>query len=57
MKKGVQNERIKNHKLIPAFKDYIWGGNRLVKEYNKKYDLERVAESFFDINAEIKLVL
>lgn len=33
-------------KLIPSFKDYIWGGNRLVDEYNKKYDLERVAESW-----------
>lgn len=33
-------------KLNPAFKDYIWGGRRLVKEYNKKCDLERVAESW-----------
>ena len=33
-------------KLIPAFKDYIWGGNRLVNEYNKKCDMERVAESW-----------
>lgn len=33
-------------KLIPAFKDYIWGGNKLVSEYNKKCDLERVAESW-----------
>ena len=32
-------------KLIPAFKDYIWGGNTLVNEYNKKCDMERVAES------------
>lgn len=33
-------------KLIPAFKDYIWGGNKLVKEYNKTCDLEKVAESW-----------
>ena len=33
-------------KLVPTFKEYIWGGNRLVKEYNKKCDLERVAESW-----------
>ena len=46
VEKGAHNERIKNHKLIPAFKDYIWGGNRLVNEYNKKCDMERVAESW-----------
>ena len=33
-------------KLMPAFKDYIWGGNRLREEFNKKCDLERVAESW-----------
>ena len=33
-------------KLLPTFKDYIWGVNRLVKEYNKQCDLERVAESW-----------
>ena len=27
---------LKPIKLIPTFKDYIWGGNRLVKEYNNK---------------------
>jgi len=37
---------LKPIKLIPAFKDYIWGGNRLVKEYNKKCDFVRVAESW-----------
>lgn len=37
---------LKPIKLIPAFKDYIWGGNRLVKNYNKKCDLDRVAESW-----------
>jgi len=33
-------------KMIPAFKDYIWGGERLVKEYNKKTLLRPVAESW-----------
>ena len=32
-------------KLMSTFKDYIWGGNKLVKEYNKKCGMERVAES------------
>ncbi len=39
-------KELKPIKLIPTFKDYIWGGNRLVDEYNKKCDLERVAESW-----------
>ena len=33
-------------KLSPAFKDYIWGGERLKTEFNKKSDLERIAESW-----------
>ena len=33
-------------KLSPSFKDYIWGGHRLVEEYNKKYDGEILAESW-----------
>lgn len=33
-------------KLKPAFKDYLWGGTRLKEEYNKKTDLEKVAESW-----------
>ena len=37
---------LKPIKLIPTFKDYIWGGNKLVNEYNKKCDMERVAESW-----------
>ena len=32
-------------KLTPAYKDYIWGGNRLEKIYNKKSGLEITAES------------
>lgn len=33
-------------KLKPSFKDYIWGGRRLVEEYNKEYDGEILAESW-----------
>ena len=33
-------------KLLPAYKDYIWGGHRLVEEYNKSYDGEVLAESW-----------
>ena len=33
-------------KLNPVFKDYLWGGNKLVSEYNKKCDLKKVAESW-----------
>ena len=27
-------------KLEPVFKDYIWGGNRLKSDFNKKSELE-----------------
>lgn len=33
-------------KLKPSFKDYLWGGQRLVKEYNKSYVGEVLAESW-----------
>ena len=33
-------------KTTPAFKDYIWGGDKLRKEFGKKTPLERVAESW-----------
>ena len=33
-------------KLIPAIKDYLWGGTKLITEYNKKTDLEKAAESW-----------
>lgn len=33
-------------KLIPEFKDYIWGGTRLRTEFNKKCSLEKIAESW-----------
>lgn len=33
-------------KLKPAFKDYLWGGTRLVEEYHKQTALRPVAESW-----------
>lgn len=33
-------------KLQPAYKDYLWGGHRLVEEYNKKYDGDILAETW-----------
>lgn len=33
-------------KLEPAFKDYLWGGSRLVKEYGKEYSGSVLAESW-----------
>lgn len=33
-------------KLVPAFKDYLWGGVKLKTEYGKQSDLEIVAESW-----------
>ena len=33
-------------KLAPAFKDYLWGGTKLKTCYNKKSDLDIVAESW-----------
>lgn len=33
-------------KLAPAFKDYLWGGTKLKEKYNKKSDLDIVAESW-----------
>ena len=33
-------------KLKPAIKDYLWGGRRLVEEYNKESDLDKVAETW-----------
>ncbi len=33
-------------KLYPAFKDYLWGGERLVKKYGKHTELRPVAESW-----------
>jgi len=33
-------------KMIPAFKDYLWGGEKLVYEYAKQTSLRPVAESW-----------
>ena len=33
-------------KLNPSYKDYLWGGVRLKEDYNKKSDLDIVAESW-----------
>ena len=33
-------------KLKPACKDYIWGGRRLIDEYNKPFEGERLAETW-----------
>ncbi|MBQ8409456.1 MAG: class I mannose-6-phosphate isomerase [Clostridia bacterium] len=33
-------------KLAPALKDYLWGGDRLKREFNKKCELEKLAESW-----------
>jgi len=32
--------------LRPAYKDYLWGGDRLKKEFNKKTDIKPLAESW-----------
>lgn len=37
---------LKPIKLKPIFKEIIWGGNRLKTEYNKKSDLNNIAESW-----------
>ena len=33
-------------KLLPACKDYLWGGRRLITDYGKHYDGERLAETW-----------
>ena len=33
-------------KLRPSFKDYLWGGTRLIEEYSKQYDGKVLAESW-----------
>ena len=33
-------------KLKPAYKDYLWGGHRLVDEYNMEYDGDVLAEAW-----------
>ncbi len=33
-------------KLTPAIKDYLWGGTRLITDYNKQTELTKAAESW-----------
>ncbi len=33
-------------RLTPAFKDYLWGGRRLIEEFGKKCELDIAAESW-----------
>lgn len=33
-------------KLSPACKDYLWGGDKLIKEYNKNFDGDVLAETW-----------
>ena len=33
-------------KLSPSYKEYLWGGHRLVDDYNKQYEGEVLAESW-----------
>ena len=33
-------------KLAPACKDYIWGGDKLIKKYDKSYNGNRLAETW-----------
>lgn len=40
------NSNLRPVKLLPAFKDYLWGGTKLKTEYNKKSNLDIVAESW-----------
>ena len=37
---------LKPFKLVPEFKEIIWGGNKLKTDYNKKSDLNNIAESW-----------
>ena len=41
-----KNINMKPIKLAPAFKDYLWGGTKLKTEFDKKSDLQKVAESW-----------
>ncbi len=40
------NTEMEMLKLIPAYKDYLWGGTRLKEEYGKQTDLPILAESW-----------
>lgn len=34
------------YKLKPACKDYIWGGDKLIKDFHKEFDGQRLAETW-----------
>ncbi len=40
------SDRLKPLRLLPAGKGYLWGGDRLKKEYNKKLDISPLAETW-----------
>ena len=40
------SERMEILKLMPAGKDYLWGGTRLREEYGKKIDVDPLAETW-----------
>ena len=33
-------------KLLPAFKDYLWGGTKLRTQFGKNCDWDKIAESW-----------
>ncbi len=40
------NNNVKVYRLMPAFKDYLWGGRRLIDEYGFKPEGEICAEAW-----------
>ena len=46
MKNAPAGENERPLMLAPAFKDYIWGGERLKRDWGKRTDLSPLAESW-----------
>lgn len=46
MKNAPAGENERPLMLAPAFKDYIWGGERLKRDWGKQTDLSPLAESW-----------
>ena len=46
MKNALAGENERPLMLAPAFKDYIWGGERLKRDWGKQTDLSPLAESW-----------
>jgi len=42
----LKGAKMKPIKLLPSYKNYLWGGNKLINEYNKKTDVSPLAESW-----------